>query len=159
MFRNTTPAAEPAPDVDVMTPAEPVPLSHLELDLPAPTTGWLIELDRRGIEVVTDDVGRLAVSRENARLLISEHRAATSHAREVAARRDQQLIEADRVRRANMPAGIPAGLVPDGMSGAEAMLLAGEKRRPRSVHEQLLEREFAHSGPAPGYQSIGPDEG
>lgn len=43
------------------------------------------------------------------------------------------------------------------MTGAEAMVLAGEPRRPRSVREQLLEKELAHSGPELIYQSIGPD--
>jgi hypothetical protein len=42
---------------------EPVPLSHLELDLPAPTIGWAAGLAERGISVQVDDVGRLSVSR------------------------------------------------------------------------------------------------
>jgi hypothetical protein len=54
---------------------EPVPLSVLELDLPAPTIGWAAGLAERGIEVVLDDLGRLAVSRANARRLFEEKRA------------------------------------------------------------------------------------
>jgi hypothetical protein len=158
MFRNTAPVTEPPhDDVGTAVPTGPIPLSVLELDLPTPATGWLIELDRRGIEVVTDDVGRLAVSRENARQLITEHRQAETRQREVMERQEQQLIQQDRLRRASMPRGIPAGLIPDGMTAAE-MLFAGE-RRPRSVREQLLERELAHSGPELIYQSIGPEEG
>ncbi len=42
-------AVDVAPVVDV--PADPIPLSVLELHLPAPTTGWLAELDRRGIRL------------------------------------------------------------------------------------------------------------
>jgi hypothetical protein len=61
-----------APDADlsqiVTVPADTlIPLSHLALDLPAPTTGWPVELDRRGIEVVTDDIGRKAISRADAK--------------------------------------------------------------------------------------------
>ena len=44
------------------------------------------------------------------------------------------------------------------MRPAEAMMLAGEKRRPRSVREQLLEKELSHRGPELIYQPIGPDE-
>ena len=36
----------PAPPADVMVPSDLIPLRVLELDLPGPATGWLIELDR-----------------------------------------------------------------------------------------------------------------
>jgi hypothetical protein len=158
MFRNNNGAAEPSPDV---VPCDhPIPLSVLELDLgQAPVGGWAAYLADRGVELVLDDVGRLAVSRDDARALLAEKREAEAHAREVMERREQQFIEQDQLRRANMPRGMPAGMVPDGLTGAEAMVLANEKRRPRSVHEQLLEAELSHREPELIYQSIGPDEG
>ena len=74
MFKTSAPVAEPAPDVVASPPTEPVPLSVLELDLPAPTTGWLIELDRRHIPIILDDLGRRAISRDDARVLLAEQR-------------------------------------------------------------------------------------
>ena len=41
---------------------EPVPLSVLELDLPAPTIGWAAGLAEKGIGTVLDDLGRLCVA-------------------------------------------------------------------------------------------------
>jgi hypothetical protein len=159
MFRNTLPS--PLADADVVEhPAELlVPISVLALDLDVPPVGWDVYLSDRAIEIVPDDLGRRSVSRAAAKELIREKQAAESHAREVMERREAQLIQQDRLRRANMPTGIPAGAVPAGMTGAEAMVLAGEKRRPRSVREQLLEKELSHRGPELVYQSIGPDEG
>jgi hypothetical protein len=133
----------------------------LELDLSAPPLGWNFYLAGRGVEITLDDIGRAAISRADARQLLDEHREAEARNREVMERREQQFIQQDQLRRATLPTGIPAGLVPDGMTGAEAMLLAGESSGPRakSVREQLLERELAHSAPELVYQSIGPDEG
>ena len=159
MFKTASPVAEPDSHDDVV-PAELIPISYLQLDLPGPSAsvgGWDGFLAAKGVEVMLDDIGRPAISRDDARMLITEKREAEAHAREVMERREQQLIEQDRLRRANMPRGMPAGMVPDGMTGAEAMVLAGEKRRPRSVHEQLLEAELSHREPELIYQSIGPD--
>jgi hypothetical protein len=146
MFKTNVPVVELAHDDDVTT-SKLIPLSHLALDLPEPEVGgWHAYLNAKGVDVVVDDIGRLAVARSDARMLITEHREAEAHAREVTERREAQLIQQDQLRRANMPAGIPAGMVPDGMTGAEAMVLAGEKRRPRSVREQLLEKSFPIGG-------------
>ena len=58
-----------------MVPAEPpAPLSHLELDLPAPVEGWAVFLAGRGVEVTLDDIGRMSVSRGDARQLLIEQR-------------------------------------------------------------------------------------
>ena len=158
MFRNTLPS--PLADTDVIEhPADLIPLSHLELDLPAPQLGWPAYLAGRDIVVTIDDIGRLSVSRDVARQLLTEHSEAEARNREVMERREQQFIQQDQLRRASLPSGIPAGMVPDGMTGAETMILAGEKRRPRSVHEQLLEKELSHTEPELIYQSFGPDEG
>jgi hypothetical protein len=161
MFNKTTapvPVTEPdAPD-DVV-PADPIQISYLALDLDAPAVGgWPAYLAAKGIAVVVDDIGRPSIARDDARMLLTERREAEIRNREVMARREAQLIQQDQLRRANMPTGIPAGMVPDGMTGAEAMVLAGEKRRPRSVREQLLEKELSHRGPELVYQSIGPDD-
>jgi hypothetical protein len=70
MFNTVKQTAQP--EDQKVSAEDRIPLSHLELDLPAPTTGWLIELDRRGISVITDDIGRQAISRDDARRLITE---------------------------------------------------------------------------------------
>jgi hypothetical protein len=156
VFR-TAPVVEPAPDV--MVPAEPpVPLSHLELDLPAPVEGWPAFLAARNIEITLDDIGRMTISRVAARQLFDEQREAEVRWREKAAELERQAVEQDRLRRASLPTGIPADLVPDGLAPAEAMMLAGESSAPRakSVREQLLERELG-SGESMVFHSFGPD--
>jgi hypothetical protein len=157
MFK--TPSPLPLKVVEV--PADdPIPISVLALDLEAPGVGgWDAYLNSRGIEVIVDDVGRKAVSRADARQLLDERRAAEAHAREVMERREAQLVQQDRLRRASLPTGIPAGMVPDGLRPAEAMMLAGESSAPRakSVREQLLERELG-SGESMVFNSFGPDE-
>jgi hypothetical protein len=110
------------------------------------------------LKVVVDDIGRRAVSRDDARQLIAERREAEARQRVVMERRERLLIEADRLRRASLPTGIPAHLVPDGLRPTEAMMLAGESSAPRakSVHEQLLERELGGLQTSMIYQPIGP---
>jgi hypothetical protein len=133
MFR--IPAAEPTHDV--MVPADLIPLSVLERDLPAPTTGWHLELDRRGIPIVTDDIGRPAITRADARQLVTERKEAEARQREAAERRDVEL-EAQRLR--SLRPGIPASSIPEGLSPAGAMLAASYDARPRrqSVVEEAL---------------------
>ena len=46
----------------------------LKLDLLAPGEGWGAYLDSRSIPVVKDDLGRLAISRADARRLFAERR-------------------------------------------------------------------------------------
>jgi hypothetical protein len=142
MFRTTASAVEPAPDVIV--PAEPVPLSHLELDLVAPPLGWMLELDRCGIQVITDDLGRLAISRDAARALIAEHNANEARAREKRAAAERQAIEADRVRRASIWRGLPAIDLPVGVSASSAMLQAAKDAQPR--RESVLQHALGNSG-------------
>jgi hypothetical protein len=83
---------------------ETIPLSHLELDLPAPAgVGWSAYLADRGIAVVLDDVGRLAIARADAKRLFSERAEGAARAREVAERHERQAVEADRQWRAALP--------------------------------------------------------
>jgi hypothetical protein len=152
MFR-TTPTPESTTQV-VSDPSDLIPLSHLELDLPAPTTGWLIELDRRGIEVLTDDIGRAAISRDNARQLLTECRQDEIRRREAAEAAERQAVEADRVRRASIWGGVPATAIPEGVSAASAMFAADRDARPR--RQSVLEEALSNSG---GYtfHSLGPE--
>jgi hypothetical protein len=125
-----------------------VTLSELALDLPAPAAGsWPAELAARGVELLTDDLGRLAISRDVARHLLAEHRqqleAAAHHQAEVEA----QWIAADEARRASIPKGVPVGQVPTGVSAVE-MLVASDppdrgKRRVSLLEDALARRDEA----------------
>jgi hypothetical protein len=127
---------------------QPIPLSVLSLDLPAPPAGWPFELERRGIAVFQDDVGRLSISRDDARHLLAEHRqqleAAVRHQAEVEA----QWIAADRRRRAALPKGVPVGAIPTGMSAAE-MLMASDPPDRGARRVSLLEDALARRDEAP----------
>ena len=149
----TRPETEPSHDVTVPSD-DLVPISHLELDLPAPTTGWLVELDRRHIPVVLDDVGRRSISRADARQLFDERRENEIRQREVAERQEREAIEADRVRRASIWGGISALDLPPGVAPATVMLQAAHDAQPRrtSVLEDALSNEgttFHSFGPTP----------
>jgi hypothetical protein len=82
--------------------AELPPLSVLSLDYPEPIGGWETMLEARGIELLTDDLHRLSIAREDARALVEERRQWESQSAEKARRR-QESLEALPV-----PAGIPA---------------------------------------------------
>lgn len=142
MFKTSAPVAEPAPDVVASPPTEPVPLSVLELDLPAPTTGWLIELDRRGIPIVLDDLGRKSISRADAKMLITEKRENELRQREAAARNEQRAVEADKAWRSQLPVGLPWYDAPVDVLPVVAMTAAArdESPRKRSMVEDLLDR-------------------
>jgi hypothetical protein len=128
MFR-TAPAAEPPVVID---PADdPIPITHLALDLPEPATGWLVDLERRGIEVMVDDIGRRSVPRDVARMLLAEQAEAEVRRREVVARNEQRAVEADRLRRASIWRGLPAVDLPVGVSASDAMLSAARAERPK----------------------------
>jgi len=132
MFNKTTPVTEPA--ADAVVPADLVPLSHLELDLPAPVESWAAHLAARNIETTLDDIGRMSISRDDARLLIAEQREAEVRRREKAAELERQAVEADQRRRAQIWRGVPAGLLPADVHPARAMLEASrDARRPRRV--------------------------
>jgi hypothetical protein len=123
MFRSPV-AADPPTPVDVEPPAELVPLSHLQLDLPAPGEGWPVHLAHRGVEITLDDLGRASIARADARRLFSERREAEARSRERAADLERQMVERDRQFRASLGRGIPADAIPHGMTYAEAVVSA-----------------------------------
>jgi hypothetical protein len=141
MFK-TGPATEPAP-VEVALD-ELIPLSVLELDLPAPTTGWASHLADRDIEIVLDDLGRAAITRADAKQLFDEQREAEARQRELAEQRDREAMERERAFRAALPKGVPCYELPAGMSPADALMRTGlEAERPRSVYTTLLYAELS----------------
>jgi hypothetical protein len=142
MFR-TAPVTEPTHDVMEHPADDLIPLSVLELDLPAPTTGWLIELDRRHIQVVSDDIGRPSISRDDARTLIAEHHEAEARNREALQRQEQKAIADDRAFRARLPKGLPWYEFPDGVSPAEAWQAAELAAQPKRT--SLLEEALSNS--------------
>ena len=140
MFKTTAP--DPLPLKVVEVPADDlVPLSHLGLDLPVPPIGWTAYLNNVDIEILTDDVGRAAIHRHDARRLFDEHHANEVRKAELRAAAEKRAIEADQQLRAQMPAGVR---VPDGMTYAEAAMQAeldalSYRRRRRSPLEDALD--------------------
>ena len=160
MFRNTPAVNTEHVDTQVSAPAEPIPLSVLTLDLAEPPIqGWSTYLASRGVELTLDDLGRLAVSRSDARMLLTEKREAETRRAELFAEQDRRAEQQDRLHRASLPAGIPAGMVPDGLTPAQGMMLADKSSGPqaKSVREQLLERELG-SGESMVFNSFAPDD-
>jgi hypothetical protein len=146
MFR-TAPAAdtvEASRVHTVRTAPELIPLVELELSLLAPVEGWAAHLAGRSIAITTDDIGRPAIARTAARQLLTEQREHEARKREMLAAADQQAEEYDRAWRAQLGFGVPAGMVPVGMSPAEALFAAeldSHAYLPRraSVAEDLLD--------------------
>jgi hypothetical protein len=141
MFNKTAPVIEPPHDV--MDPADDlIPISHLALDLAEPAIGWRAFLADRHIPIVTDDVGRDAISRDNARQLFDEKRAHERRQHEAAVRTEQAAIAADKAWRSQLPVGMPWYDVPAGVLPVVAMTAAArdEAPRKRSMVEDLLDR-------------------
>jgi hypothetical protein len=148
MFR-TAPVTEPNASIDALTqtaadavPADLIPLSHLALDLAEPAIGWAACLAERGISVQVDDVGRLSVSRADARRLFAERAEVEARQREVMERNEQRAIEADRAFRAGLPAGVPWYQMPDGVLPVHALTAAAAAERPRRT--SVLQDALAH---------------
>src|SRR5215208_1136506 len=106
-FRRNRPgspvAEEPQPNEGRTKPMndELIPLSHLELDLDPPSgAGWPAYLAAKGVELLSDDVGRAAVSRVDARRLFTERREAEARGRELTERRE---VELEAQRLASLP--------------------------------------------------------
>lgn len=142
MFRNTIPDTEPAPNVVASAPSDPVPISVLSLDLDEPVGGWTAYLTGRGIPIVSDDIGRQAVSRDDAKQLFDERREAEVRKREMLAQQELRAELADREWRSQLPVGLPWYEIPDGVPPVVAMTQAArdEAPRKRSMVEDLLDR-------------------
>ena len=125
-------------------PEQPVLLVELERDLGAPPLGWPSELAGRGVVVFEDDLGRAAVERSAARAIYAEHR----EQQEAAARRraeiERRVIEADERFRDSLPAGIPAGAVPEGVTPGMLLMLSDPMQGPR--RRSVLEDALANDG-------------
>jgi hypothetical protein len=123
-----------------MAAEQPVLLVELERDLAAPADGWVAELDRRGVVVVADDLGRLAIDRSSARAIYAEARESEARKARKQEELEQQAVEKDRQFRASLPGGVPADQVPEGVSAGLAMMLADPMQGPRrtSVLEDVL---------------------
>jgi hypothetical protein len=135
MFRTIPATATP----DVPAVADTIPLSVLQLDIEQPGDGWTVFLAGRGIEVLTDDIGRPSIARDDAKQLHFERREAEARRAEFLARADEAAIEFDRARRAELFAGIPAAAFGD-VAPAAAMLAAAKDAQPKRrtlLHEAL----------------------
>jgi hypothetical protein len=128
MFRSA-PDVEPAPAR--IDPDGLIPLSHFELDHPSPVEGWPTFLGRRGIAFLPDDLGRDCIRRSDARRLLDEKRANEIQAARLREVAEQEAVEADQLRRAQIWRGIPADHLPDGVPPAAAMLQASRDAQPR----------------------------
>jgi hypothetical protein len=146
MFRTIAATVEPAP-VEA-PPADPIPLSVLGLDVAEPDNGWEPFLTVRNIAVVSDDIGRKAVSRDDARTLIAEHRAqceaAEARLRAVREEQERQAIAADQAFRARLPKGLPWYEFPDGVTPAQAWAQAEKDAQPK--RESVLQHALANTG-------------
>ena len=114
-------------------PADLIPLSVLQLDLPAPGGGWNAYLSNRHIEIVTDDLGRASILRVDARMLFDEKRANEVRQAERRAEAEKGAIESDRQWRASLPHGLPWYDVPDGVLPVVAMTQAARDAQPKRL--------------------------
>jgi hypothetical protein len=141
-------------DAEIAPPPEDlIPLSVISLDLDAPPGGWTDYLSARNVAVELDDIGRLAITRVDARKLLDERREAEARAAELRAKQEARLIEPDQRSRAQLPKGTP-WYKAVGLSAVEAMMQAEHANRPRSVHQQLLDDALAGGGSTMVYQSF-----
>ena len=69
--------------------------------------GWPAYLSARDIEVVVDDLGRVAITRSDAKQLFAERREAEARAAELRAQQEQALAERSRQMLAQLPRGVP----------------------------------------------------
>ena len=125
----------------------------LALDLAEPPVGgWVAYLKGRGIEVLTDDVGRASVSRSDARQLLDEKREAEIRRQEAAERQERQFIAADQAWREQLSPGIPWWEFPDGVSPQQAWAQVARDEAPR--RRTLLEDKLAGEEGTMVYHSL-----
>jgi hypothetical protein len=119
-----------------------IPLSHLELDIDAPGNGWAAYLAEKRINVVLDDLGRLSISRGDARTLFTERRQHEQRAREIASANEQKAEEGDRAFREQLWGGVRADRMPSDGRPADVMLAAAAQAaglRRQSVLQHALQ--------------------
>jgi hypothetical protein len=145
----------PVTPVVLEPPDALIPLSVLHLDLPTPPTGWQRYLTDRDIPITTDDIGRKAVTRDVARMLIAEHAEAEERRRAAMARVEQQAIEAYQAQYASIWRGVSADAIPVGVQPATAMLQAAKDAEPK--RSTPLEEAFSNS-PGMNYHQFSADE-
>jgi hypothetical protein len=121
-----------------------IPLSILELDLPAPTNGWAAGLAELGIEVRLDDLGRACVARGDARRLFEERRAEQAEAEQ----RQRKAAEAsDRWHQEHYvtPNGVHWTQIPSGMTAGQYLAMTDPDRQ-RGKRRTPLEDALANDG-------------
>jgi hypothetical protein len=137
MFKSSAPVVELT--CDESSHLEPlIPITTLALDLgEAPVEGWAAHLINRGVVVELDDVGRPAVSRGDARLLIVERREAEERKARQRKLAEAKAVADDQLRRASIWTGAPAV---EGVSASALMLQADKDAQPkrRSVLQEAL---------------------
>jgi hypothetical protein len=107
-----------------------IPLSVLRLDLD-PGEPWPLFLGRRGVAVRPDRIGRDAITAGDAQRLIAERRSDELRKRAVLKSQEEEAVEADRLRRAQIWKGVAADLMPDGVAPAAAMLQTARDAQPK----------------------------
>ena len=135
MFHNT--AAETVTQRhSVESPADLIPVSHLELDLPRPPEGWSNFFGVPGIAIRPDHIGRDAISSHDASRLIGEQREAEIRRQKLAKLADEEAVEAGRLRRAQIWQGVPADQLPADVPPVVAMTAAAKAAQPRRTPSQ-----------------------
>jgi hypothetical protein len=131
-----------------------IALSVFALDVPPPGPGgWPAELDRRDIPVVLDDIGRWSISRAAARDLLMENRENEARKARKAAVLERRAIEADQAFRESLPVGISAGVVPEGLSAAQLMMLSDPDRE-KSKRQTVVEHALANPAGAIVFHTV-----
>jgi hypothetical protein len=132
-MENTDEGREIAHRVAKQFLTELIPLSHLALDVDEPIEGWESFFVERGIEIVTDDVGRRSVSREVLAELLAEQR-----------EHEARVFDRPELDRAPVGVGIPA--LDEDATAFESMMAAGrvspqeefgQFAKPRFLEEQI----------------------
>jgi hypothetical protein len=144
MFGNNPAAAAVETARDVTATVGLIPLSHLALDLPVPPEGWPNFLGVRGIAIRPDHIGRDAISSHDASRLIGEQREAEIRRQKLAKLADEEAVEADRQRRAQIWQGVPADQLPADVPPVVAMTAAAKAAQPR--RRSVLEDSLSNSG-------------
>ncbi len=154
MFKTPAPDVESAPD-QVLS-ENLVPLSHFQLDHPQPPEGWPAFLGRRAIAFVPDDLGRDCIRRRDARRLLDERRADELRAVKLRQLAEQEAVEADRVKFAQIWQGVSADQMPVGATPASVMLAAAKDAQPK--RRTPLEEALSNDGGITYHSYAQPDE-